>query len=54
MEVISKLKFRYLLAIYFLSTVFLLLTEELVGAMENTLQAAYLYLGIHKYADGHA
>lgn len=41
MKVISKLKFSYLLVFYVLSTKFLLLTEEFVGAMEKkTPQAA--------------
>lgn len=43
MKVISNPKFRYLLVIYFLSTEFLLLTEEFVGAMEKkNPQAAYI------------
>lgn len=42
MKVIAKLKFRYLLVIYFLSTEFLLLTEEFLGAMEKKPQAAYI------------
>lgn len=37
MKVISNPKFRYLLVIYFLSTEFLLLTEEFVGAMEKKI-----------------
>lgn len=42
MKVISKLKFRYLLVIYFLSTDFLLLTEDFVSTMEKPPQTAYI------------
>lgn len=53
MQVISKLKFRYLLVIYFLSTEFLLLTEDFVSTMGKK-SSNCLYLGTYTYTDGDA